>query len=127
MIDKNDVLRLHHLAIEKYGGLFGLRDEGALESALARPFQTFGGEDLYDSPLKKAAAICESIILNHPFIDGNKRTGFLTTLMILKQENMELTVNEDEIYFFLNSIASGEQTFETTKEWLKENAVFVNK
>lgn len=127
MIDKNDVLRLHELAIEKYGGSFGLRDEGALESALARPFQTFDGEDLYDSLFKKAAAICESIILNHLFIDGNKRTGFLAILMILKQENMKLSASEDEIYSFLNSVASGEKNFEASEALLKENTASVNK
>ena len=127
MIDKNNVLRLHQLALEKYGGSFGLRDEGALESALARPFQTFGGKDLYDSLFKKVAAICESIILNHPFVDGNKRTAFLAMLMILKQENMELSADENEIYSFLVSIASGKRNFETIEEWLKENTVFINK
>jgi death on curing protein len=76
MITKEVVLRLHELSILKYGGGDGTRDEGLMESAIARPYQTFGGEDLYTTVFEKAAAIVESIIINHPFIDVNKRTGF---------------------------------------------------
>ena len=84
MILKADILKLHELSIQKYGGSNGIRDEGLLDSAIARPFQTFDGLDLYVSTIEKAAAIAESLIINHPFIDGNKRTGFLAMLAILK-------------------------------------------
>lgn len=77
MISKEDIIQLHHFSIEKFGGADGLRDLGLLESAAARPYQTFGRSDLYPGALEKAAAIIESIIINHQFIDGNKRTGFL--------------------------------------------------
>ena len=77
MISKEDIIQLYHFLIEKFGGADGLRDLGLLESAAARPYQTFGRSDLYPGALEKAAAIIESIIINHPFIDGNKRTGFL--------------------------------------------------
>jgi death-on-curing protein len=76
MIEKNYILKLHYRSIEAYGGSHGVRDEGLLESAIARHFQTFGGDDLYPSTFEKAAALCESLIVNHPFVDGNKRTGF---------------------------------------------------
>lgn len=75
-----DVITFHDKAIEKYGGSKGLRDFGALDSALNRPWQTFGGEELYPTCFEKAAAIAESVILNHPFVDGNKRTGFILCL-----------------------------------------------
>jgi death-on-curing protein len=75
MILLEDILNLHQFSIQKYGGSDGLRDSGLLESAIARPFQSFGGEDLYPSIFEKAAALGESLIINHPFIDGNKRTG----------------------------------------------------
>jgi death on curing protein len=68
MILKADILKLHELSIKKYGGSQGIRDEGLLDSAIARPFQTFDGLDLYFSTIEKAAAIAESIIINHPFI-----------------------------------------------------------
>lgn len=67
MILIDDILNLHKISIEKYGGSDGIRDFGLLESAIARPFQTFGGEDLYPSLFEKLAALGESLILNHPF------------------------------------------------------------
>ena len=80
MILLEDILNLHQFSIQKYGGSDGLRDSGLLESAIARPFQSFGGEDLYPSIFEKAAALGESLIINHPFIDGNKRTGACSLL-----------------------------------------------
>jgi death-on-curing protein len=92
-----------------------------LESALARPFQTFGGQDLYPDFLTKAAAIGESIIINHPFIDGNKRTGFVLMESILRFGNIKITAPNDELYNFVISISTGEKKFEAIVEWLKEN------
>ena len=74
-----EVLELHRRVIEQSGGAFGIRDVGLLESAIAQPRMTFGGEDLYPSLLGKAAALGFSIIMNHPFIDRNKRTGHAET------------------------------------------------
>jgi death-on-curing protein len=122
MILNSEIIKLHELSIQKYGGSYGIRDEGLLDSALARPFQTFGGEDLYASALEKAAAIAESIIINHPFIDGNKRTGFLAMLAVLKLGNMELTASEDKAYHFTISISTGEIKFDEIVQWLKTNS-----
>ncbi|MEP6926144.1 MAG: type II toxin-antitoxin system death-on-curing family toxin [Ginsengibacter sp.] len=121
MILKIDILKLHELSIQKYGGSDGVRDEGLLDSAIARPFQTFDGADLYISTIEKAAAIAESIIINHPFIDGNKRTGFLTMLAILKIGKMNLTANEEDAYQFTISISTGEIKFDQIVEWLTKN------
>lgn len=121
MITKEIVLRLHELSIIKYGGSQGIRDEGLLESAIARPYQTFGGEDLYPSIFEKAAAITESIIINHPFIDGNKRTGFLAMLAILEQEKLGITVSNKNIYDFVINVSTGETKFDQIVEWLKNN------
>jgi death-on-curing protein len=74
-------LKIHNLLIDEFGGTRGIRDRSLLDSALIRPFQTFGGELLYPTSLDQSAAIVESIIKNHPFHDGNKRTGY--TLMRL--------------------------------------------
>lgn len=82
MLTKKVVLRLHELSIIKFGGAQGIRDEGLMESAIAKTYQTFGGEDLHPTVYEKAAAIAESVIINHPFIDGNKRTGFFTMLAL---------------------------------------------
>ena len=84
MISVEQALGIHEMVVKQFGGSMGVRDAGGLESALARPFQTFGGEDLYPDLFSKAAAIGESIIINHPFIDGNKRTGYVLMESILK-------------------------------------------
>lgn len=121
MITKDIILLLHALSISKYGGLEGIRDEGLVESASSRPYQTFGGEDLYPSIYEKAAAITESIIINHPFLDGNKRTGFLAMLAMLESGKLEVNVTNDEIYSFIISISTGKTKFEQIVEWLKQN------
>ncbi len=74
----NEVLDLHLHLIERYGGSTGIHDLGALESALAQPRMTFGGEELYPTIVEKAAALGFVLIKNHPFVDGNKRTGHAT-------------------------------------------------
>ena len=125
MIFRLEILRLHDLSIQKYGGSYGVRDEGLLDSALARPFQTFAGSDLYTSILEKAAAIIESVIINHPFIDGNKRTGFLAMLAILKTGEINLTASEEDAYQFVISISTGKIKFEQIVEWLKKNTEVV--
>lgn len=71
MIEISDVEKIHDLLIDKFGGSIGIRDRGALEAAVARPYATFDKTDLYPTPIEKAAAILESIVTNHPFIDGN--------------------------------------------------------
>jgi death-on-curing protein len=77
MILINEVEQLHRILIDRFGGMLGIRDRAALESALARPFQTFDNAELYQTIIDKAAALIESILINHPFIDGNKRTGYI--------------------------------------------------
>jgi len=123
MILVEDALKLHDKSIDDFGGAKGIRDTGLLESALARPFQTFGGEDLYSTAIEKAAAIAESLILNHPFVDGNKRTGMLAMVTILLEYNFALTAGEDEMYNFTISISTGETKYEDIVRWLKENSV----
>ncbi len=121
MILLEDILNLHKLSIEKYGGSHGLRDSGLLESAIARPFQSFGGEDLYPSIFEKVAALGESLIINHPFIDGNKRTGTVAMIALLEENGLRLSADENDLYNFVISISTGEKKFEEIVEWLKEN------
>ncbi len=75
MIEFDEVLQIHEILVEKFGGLKGLKNEDGLRSALARPFMEFDGSQLYDDVESKAAGIIESILTNHPFNDGIKRTG----------------------------------------------------
>ena len=121
MILLDDILILHDKSIEMYGGAKGIRDLGLLESAIARPFQTFGGEDLYPSAIEKAAALGESLIINHPFIDGNKRTGMLGIVTLLLEHEIDIDVPGDDFYSMVIKISTGEMKFEEIVEWPKTN------
>ncbi len=121
MIELADVLSIHKILIENFGGASGLRDESLLSSALQRPFQTFDGKFVYKSILEKAAALVESILINHPFIDGNKRIGYVLLRWYLLQNNIDIVCSEQQKYEFIISIASGEIIFEEIHSWLKKN------
>ncbi len=121
MFSLRQILLVHAELIEKYGGLQGVRDRDSLESALNRPFQFFADVELYPSPHHKAAAILQSIIINHPFVDGNKRTAFYLASVLLLDSNLEFTATEDEKYDFLIDIAKGEMEFDSIVEWLIEH------
>ena len=121
MIIIDEVFELHEKSILDYGGSRGLRDIGLLQSALARPFQTFGGEDLYPTIFEKAAALGESLIVNHPFIDGNKRTGMLCMTALLMVNNYTFIASSHDFYNFVINISTGSISFEEIVEWLKNN------
>lgn len=78
MIDLNEVLSIHQIIMDKFGGSSNVRDLNSLKSALNRPFATFDKKELYPTPVDKAAALIESIVLNHPFVDGNKRMAMFS-------------------------------------------------
>ena len=92
----NEVLELHRCIIERFGGSIGMLDLGALESALAQPRTTFGGVELYPTIVEKASALGFSLIKNHPFVDGNKRTGHaaMETYLILNGFEIDASVDE---------------------------------
>ncbi len=122
MILLNDILNLHTKSIEDYGGSDGIRELNMLESAIARPFQTFDGNELYPTLFEKVAALGESLVKNHPFIDGNKRTGMLGIYSLLLHGGFELTASEDEMYSFIIDIATGNIHFEEIVKWLEANS-----
>ncbi len=122
MISVQQALAIHKIAIEKFGGSTGIRDINGLESALARPFQTFDGEELYITIEEKAAAIGESIIMNHPFVDGNKRTGYLLMEAVLRYGNKKIPAANEDLYQFVISISTGEIKFDEIVQWLKTNS-----
>lgn len=121
MFDLKSVLVLHDKILQKYGGASGIRDINLLDSALHRPFQTFDGEDLYPSLYEKAAAVLQSIIINHPFVDGNKRTGFLLCEILLSENNLEIVAAENETYGFVIQVSTSELSFENIVLWLQQN------
>lgn len=122
MISEKEVLEIHAILIERFGGSDGVRDKELLDSALNRPFQTFDGKELYPTPIDKAAAILESIVKNHPFTDGNKRTGYVLARLLLMNSQLDIRAEQDQKYQFVISISTGELSFDQIKEWLKKNS-----
>jgi len=118
MIDLETAERLHNILINKYGGGKGIRDEGSLLAALARPYASFDQQDLYPTPVEKAAAIFESLIINHPFIDGNKRIAFLLLRMTLLEYDVDITSTEDEKYDMTIAASTGAIRFDEIKAWI---------
>jgi death-on-curing protein len=116
-----EVLELHRRVIEQSGGASGIRDLGLLESAIAQPRMTFDGEDLYPGLLEKAAALGFSIIMNHPFLDGNKRTGHAATETFLVLHGLEINASIDEQERVVLAIAAGELRREAFAEWPQRN------
>ncbi|MBW4560529.1 MAG: type II toxin-antitoxin system death-on-curing family toxin [Mojavia pulchra JT2-VF2] len=118
-----EVLVLHRQIIEQSGGALGIRDLGGLESALAQPRMTFSGEDLYPTVIDKAAALGFSIIMNHPFIDGNKRTGHAAMETFLILNGIEISASVDEQEQIILVVASGNLRREAFGEWLQHNTI----
>jgi death-on-curing protein len=116
------VLFIHARLIAETGGEHGIRDLGLLQSAVSRPQAIFDGNELYPDLHTKAAALLESLINNHPFVDGNKRTGITVAAMFLQINNYTLIASNQELESFVLSVASGEQTFESIVEWLKTHS-----
>lgn len=118
MIELKTVESIHHILIDKFGGAKGIRDQGALEASLARPYATFDQEDLYLTAIEKAAAVFESIIINHPFIDGNKRTAYVLMRLLLMADNITVIASQQEKYAFVISASEGKLRFNEITEWL---------
>lgn len=102
-----EVVALHRRLIEQSGGSHGLRDLGALESAVAQPRMTFGGEDLYPTLTAKSVALGFSLINNHPFVDGNKRIGHLSMEMMLVLNGKAIDAGVDDSERIVLGVASG--------------------
>ncbi|BAU55269.1 type II toxin-antitoxin system death-on-curing family toxin [Mucilaginibacter gotjawali] len=126
MIDLNEVLDFHNELIDKHGGANGIRDKNLLLSALARPYMTFNQQELYSTPSLKAAAIFESIVINHPFMDGNKRTAFLLLRLILQDYDYDISAGEDDKYEMTISASMGNLRFEGIVSWIEERLI-INK
>ena len=107
-----EVLAIHESVLSLHGGSNGIRDIGGLESAIASPFQSFGGHDLYPTAFEKAAAIGESLVMNHPFVDGNKRTGYVLLETLLRIEGYKISASDDKLYDFVIDISTGKLHFE---------------
>jgi len=116
------ILVLHELEIKKHGGSSDVRDMGMLESAINRPFATYGGNDLYPNLFLKCGALIQSIVKNHPFIDGNKRTAFTSAYITLKTNGIEITAESAQVVKFMMSVANRNLSVDEIAKWLKEHS-----
>ena len=117
------VLFLHHRLIATTGGSHGIRGLGALQAAVARPQATFDGVELYPELLAKAAALFESLIRNHPFIDGNKRTAVAAAALLLRRNGYRLEAGQEDVHDFTMRMATGAAGQGEARQWLATHAV----
>jgi death-on-curing protein len=122
LISLEELVWVHTVAVTEFGGSQGIRDRGLLESAIARPLATFGGNNLYDTPFKRAAALAESLVLNHGFVDGNKRTAMYAMAAWLEREGYVIDAARGELRDLALSVASHELSTEQIAAWLVQRS-----
>lgn len=116
------VLFIHYRLISETGGKHGVRDLGLLESAVARPRATFDNQELYTNIFEKAAALMESLVNNHPFVDGNKRAGIACTVLFLRQNGIAFTAKNSDLEKFTLRVASTRVKLMEIAKWLKNHS-----
>jgi death-on-curing protein len=126
MISFQSAVRVHDRLIEEFGGSKGVRDESLLKSALNRPFATFDSIDLYPSSIEKATALFESLIINHPFMDGNKRIAYALMEILLRLGGLQLKATKEDKYTMVINASTGQMRFDDIKQWLEQNSKPLN-
>jgi death-on-curing protein len=119
------VLFIHSRLIHETGGSHGVRDLGLLESAVARPRATFDKKELYPDLFTKAAALMDSLVNNHPFVDGNKRTGITAAGLFLRINGRKLTASPQELEACTMRVATKGMELTELADWLKKNSTVV--
>ncbi len=122
-LTRDQVLELHRLVIDQSGGGSGVRDPNALDSAIAQPRMTFGGVDLYPTLAEKAAALGFSLVMNHPFVDGNKRIGHAAMETFLVCNGYEIFDSIDEQERLILNLAAGQLGRAELLDWLRAHLV----
>lgn len=118
-----EVLEIYARVMAQSGGAVGIRDLASLESAVAQPRMTFGNIALYATVVEKAAALGFSLIQNHPFVDGNKRTGHAAMEMFLLLNGQEIEANVEEQVQVILQVASGHMNREAFTQWLGDHII----
>lgn len=121
-LSTRDVLLAHYQVIETFGGSHGVRDMHLLESALDRPKASFNGHDLYPTIEDKSAALVHSLVKNHPFTDGNKRTAAFCLETFLFRNGFNFTASSRELVDFMINIAANKDDEKTIKEWIRKHS-----
>lgn len=115
-LDMEDVLRLHQRQLEHFGGAPGVRDAGLIDAALARPQSGY-----YRDRIEEAAALWESLTMNHGFIDGNKRVGFAATYVFLRSNGLDITADADvTLEFVIGHLEARSFTKDVLERWLRK-------
>ena len=117
-----EVLEIHRDQIERYGGHAGIRDLGLLQSALAMPGAGFGGRYLHSDLIEMAAAYLFHIVQNHPFVDGNKRTGTVAGIVFLSLNGIELEADETQLEQLVIDVAKGKAGKSAVADFLRRNS-----
>ena len=120
-LEIEDVLNIHQVLVEQFGGVPGVRDEGLLESALSQPKATFFSELLHPTIHEQAAAYLYHIAMNHPFLDGNKRTAFGAMEAFLRLNGYNLSFSDDEAYDMVMWVAQGDMSKEEVSIFLEKH------
>ena len=121
-LSAEQILFIHARLIEETGGIHGVRDLGMLLSAIGRPQVSFDDQDLYSDLFKKTAALMESLIRNHPFVDGNKRTGVTAAGLFLRRNGYRLTASNADLVAMTMKIAQSQSDLEALTIWFRENS-----
>jgi death-on-curing protein len=117
-LNKEQIIVIHRELIERFGGLYGLRDESLLESAVGR-YQS----GYYGDVITEAAALMESLGINHPFIDGNKRIAVTAPFIFLMANGYTVSLDEDQAFeFIIRALENGDFTKDKLEKWIRDNA-----
>jgi death-on-curing protein len=121
-LSAQQVLFINARLISETGGETGLLDLALLEAAVARPRATFDGRDLYPGLYEKAAALLDSLVNNHPFVDGNKRTGITSAALFLRINGVRMVCSQDEMVTFTLEVATLHPQIEKLSDWLRNHS-----
>lgn len=113
-------LALHGRAVERFGGSRGVRDAGSLDAALAQPWQTFGGVELYPTPEEKVTRLCFEVVTQHPFVDGNKRAGALLLGVLLRREGHAFRPSVNDLLHVIMGVAAGSKGYQELLSFVRQ-------
>lgn len=120
-LELGEILLIHQDQLERYGGTLGIRDIGLLQSAAAMPRAGIAERYLHEDVFEMAAAYLYHIVRDHPFVDGNKRTGAVAALVFLAMNEVKIAVDEDELEKVVRSVAEGSSTKSEIAEFFRRN------
>ncbi len=122
-LSEAEIIAINEEMVAKFGGLHGVRDLHMLSSAVGRPQMSVGFQDAYKTIFDKAAAMFNSIINNHPFLDGNKRTSLLSAVVFIEHNGWTVQFRRKEAVKFTRKAHNQDYTVEQISQWLRDHSV----